>query len=155
LSHLFSRIRHLPVSAYSDKQSTVKQVNGWITFYKSNSKPLTLDGSPFGAERVPVPLAHAPPLYTRLRQEEGVGVQLLWLQSLSGHLQVQRIRKCWGTASLAPAPPWPPVPRQRVRRCWGTASLAPAPPWPPVPRQNVRWCQVQLVRLRPCTSTEG
>ena len=59
-------------------------------FHKSNSNTLTLDGSPFGAERVPVTLAHAPPLYTRLRQEEGVGVQLLRLQPLLGHLYQDR-----------------------------------------------------------------
>ncbi len=90
LSHLFSRIRHLPVGAYRDKQSTVKQVNCWIIFINLTLNPLTLDGSPFGAERVPVTLAHAPPLYTRLRQEEGVGVQLLRLQPLPGHLYQDR-----------------------------------------------------------------
>ena len=56
-------------------------------FYKGLFlNPPAWNRRPTRAERVTILLTHVPPLDTRLREEEGVGIQLLRLQPFPGHL---------------------------------------------------------------------
>ena len=56
---------------------------------------------------------------------------------------------CWGIAKMS-VPPCPRVPVQRIRKCWGTASLVPALPCQ-VQSRGKEGVGVQLFRFQPFT----